>query len=180
MRILDPRPGTWRDVLDSMRARSALLNTLHERVSRRYHSEVSTRVFTAAHERDSRGWKRVKRQLCEAAALLRERDIGFGVVLLPTAERRGEHLSSHDAYEVVSAFCRSASIPALDIEPLFRESDPASLIVHPLDPHLNAKAYAIVGAAVGGFVVEAGLLGRDRPRTRAPMASGGTADDEMP
>jgi len=98
---------------------SALIDATLEGLARKLDGEISMRVYTAAHERETGGWRRVQRHLRGMRDLLAADGAGFGVVLLPAMARRGGALASRDAYRVVSAFCEREGIPCFDPEPLF-------------------------------------------------------------
>jgi hypothetical protein len=52
----------------------------------------------------------------------------------------------------------------LDLDPQFASLDVAGLRVLPLVSLANARAYALVGERVAGWVLERGLLPADGPR----------------
>jgi hypothetical protein len=154
-----------------VRSKSVLADTLFERLHRQLDSEVSLLVYNAAYERDTIGWKRAKKYLRAIRDLLAERGVGFGLVLIPQMHRvREGQLASHDAYAIVQAFCRAEQIPVLDTEPLFSDHDPSALVVHPLDLHLNAAAFALLAPAIVPFLAEHGWL---TPRGECSLPPGG-------
>jgi len=158
--LLRPQPsdGFLARSIDTLCDVSELFRVGYDRVARRYDGEVSNAVYTAAYVRDVGGWRQVKRALEDIQLLLGEHDVPFGVVLLPLMARQGEALASHEAYGVFAAFCAEQGIPVCDPEPLFADRDPRRLTVHPMDHHLNADAYRVVGAAVAEFLSREALL----------------------
>jgi lysophospholipase L1-like esterase len=106
----------------------------------------------------------------EAAALLRERDIRFAVVYIPTAEIV-ERTSPATVELLVRTLARDAGTPYLDLTPAMQaERDaPSRLYLLQRDPqsgnlagngHLSREGNAVVGRAIGNWLVAEGLLAR--------------------
>ena len=98
------------------------------------------------------------------AALIRARDrlradhIGFAVVLFPFLIREDGKLLSHDAFRIVSNFCRANEIECWNLESDYDGMDVDALRVHPLDFHANARGHRIFGEGVARRLVDSSLL----------------------
>lgn len=111
------------------------------------------------YQTSSREWMRVQSALRTTRDELAARGIGFGLALYPFLVRSGEHLTSHECFEVVKAFCASEGIRLLDTEPAFLGADVDSLRISPHDFHGNPEANGIFATAVAEWLEAEGLLG---------------------
>ena len=171
LNFVRPTSGWWKDCQAFVRSRSVLADTAFERLHRSLDADATVLVYNAAYQRDTIGWRRAKKYLRQIGDLLAERGVGFGLVLIPQMHRvREGQLASHEAYAIVQDFCRAEQIPVLDPEPLFEGHDLNSLVVHPLDRHLNAAAFALLAPAIVPFLADHGWL---TPRDERVLPPGG-------
>ncbi len=140
----------------------------------RDHSIFADVVATAAHRRaarehwadrqaslygeDCEGWKRMRASLTGARARLEARGTRLVVLLIPLLVPARSELVSSAAHRTVSAFCGTAGIPCLDLEPHFVSRDVDDLRVHPLDLHAGPDAHRIAGEALAQWLCEQRLL----------------------
>lgn len=110
------------------------------------------------HSEPSPGWVRVQSALRMTRDALAARGVGFGLALYPFLMRSGAHLSSHECFEVVKAFCAEEGIRLLDTEPAFLAEDVDSLRVSPHDFHGNPAANRVFATAVAEWLVAEDML----------------------
>ena len=90
-------------------------------------------------------------------------------MLYPFLLEQDGQLSSHEAFEQVSSFCRLEAIPSLDTEADYLALDVDALRVHPHDYHANAEAHRVFARAVDRWLAQRGL-----PRARRSGEPAGT------
>ncbi|MEM7306143.1 MAG: SGNH/GDSL hydrolase family protein [Planctomycetota bacterium] len=166
--------GVLRRLRAVSRAASIALDRLHGYLLVREESGLSLDGYAEA----SPGWRMVCAGLVSARDLLAEQEVDFAVVLYPYLLRRGEHLSSHEAFRRVSDFCRSEGIPCLDTESAFLPYDVEALRVHPRDPHANAAANRIFAGAVRDWLGTRLLASSGDGSGEGVLRTGGGAGDE--
>lgn len=155
LELCHPLRDNW---LASVRRYSHAVEALAETTYRRRRfAQVGARLHSQIAP-DFHGWHRSRQALGTAEERLAELGIDFGVVLFPllVANPDATHgrLASSDPFQVVAEFLEAQAIPFLDAESSLGERDPALLRVSEGDMHAGPEAYARVGAAVAGWLVE--------------------------
>jgi lysophospholipase L1-like esterase len=159
--LCHPRgPGVMR----FLRAHSHFVDLAATNVFRRRYMANFSRTRSALFAEGLPGWIRCRAALTRAQADLERAGVGFALVLFPFLLREGEHLASHDAFEIVARFCHAQALECWDLEPAFDGRDVDALRVHPLDFHANPEAYRIFGTAVAEKLLGSALAARLGPR----------------
>lgn len=153
LRWSHPRRGGW---IGRLRSASRLAELSLDRLYRYRGVRVEAGLSLVGYAESSPGWIEVRESLTSARDLLAGEGIDFAVVLFPFLLRHGEQLSSHEAFERVSAFCREAGIPCLDAERAFLPLDVEELRVHAHDYHADGRAHRIFAEAVYDWLSENG------------------------
>jgi lysophospholipase L1-like esterase len=160
LRLVDPaRDGFVRAVRDHSQFADFLADALYRRQSLALYARARTELFDPEHP----SWLRVRAALLRMRDACAEHGARFTVVLYPFLFRQGEHLASHDAFAIVSAYCRDQGIECIDLEPAFDGVEVDCLRLHPHDYHANATAHQIVGEAVANALTHSGTDAASAP-----------------
>jgi lysophospholipase L1-like esterase len=147
--LTHPRRRGW---IGELRRLSRFADLVLDNVHRRRALAVYSSMRQARYGEEQPGWLRVQEGLLRARDLLAARGIRFAVVLYPFLVRQEGRLTSHEAFEIVKAFCRRENIACLDTERAFLPHELAPLRVHTQDYHANAAAHRIFAAAVAEWL----------------------------
>lgn len=99
-----------------------------------------------------RPWTLMADTLELAAENARERGARFAVVTFPWMRLLLAGETEPRMHAVLDRFWRERGIPHLDLLPLFREHDPADLVVSRRDTHPNERAHALAAEAIVRFL----------------------------
>lgn len=162
------KPGAPLEPAPSADVRTGALGWLRE------HSDFADVVATAMHRRSARkhwadrlaslygedceGWKRMRAALTGAHARLEARGTRLVVLLIPLFVPVRSELVGSAAHRTVSAFCKSADIPCLDLESRFERRDVDALRVHALDLHSGPEAHRRAGEVLARWLRDQRLL----------------------
>jgi lysophospholipase L1-like esterase len=150
----DTRSNTLGWLRDHSSLADLILTAAHRSAVRARWADLQTSQYSEEYE----GWQRMRAALRHAREQVEARGARFVVVLIPRLVSARSELVSSGAHRTMSAFCRSANIPCLDLEPCFRGLDLDELRVHPYDLHFGARAHALAAEALSSWLLEQHLL----------------------
>lgn len=150
----DERTGALGWLRDQSKFADAVATAAHRRAAREHWADRQASLY----DDDCEGWKQMRASLAGAHARLEARGTRLVVLLIPLLVPARSELVSSAAHRTVNAFCGTAGIPCLDLEPRFANRDVDELRVHPLDLHAGPEAHRIAGEALAGWLRDQRLL----------------------
>ncbi|MBL8857425.1 MAG: hypothetical protein JNL28_02825 [Planctomycetes bacterium] len=150
----DTRSGPLGWLRDRSSFVDLIFTSAHRGAMRARWADVQTSLFSEEYE----GWQRMRTALRQARERAEAHGARLVVALIPRFLPARSELVSSGAHRQMIAFCRSASIPYLDLEPCFIDLDLDDLRVHPLDLHLGVQAHAIAAEALSRWLLDQHLV----------------------
>ena len=93
-------------------------------------------------------WQRFAAKLDQLHNWCRQHNVQLQVVIFPFLTSLGSDDPFAPAYATLSEYCRTESIPCLDLTPTLTEHRREGLVVSRFDAHPNAKAHALAAEAI--------------------------------
>lgn len=93
-------------------------------------------------------WQRMQAKLDDVRELCRRNGADFRLVVFPFLHNLGPGYPFAEAHEAIAAYCRSADIPVLDLEPHLAPHVSEGLTVNRFDAHPNERANELAAEAI--------------------------------
>lgn len=103
-------------------------------------------------------WEASFAELSRGQAIARAGNARFLVAIWPFMFELNDRHPFLPVHEMIAGYCRSHSIPVLDLFPAFKGQDDDRLWVHPSDQHPNAEGHRIAAETLASFILGQGLL----------------------
>lgn len=110
---------------------------------------------------DGKPWEQMREKLAAVDDLCRQNNASFRVVVFPFLHNLGEDYAFRPAHEKIVAYCRSAGIPVLDLDPVLAPHVEEGLTVNRFDAHPNERAHALAAEAIREQLLDDVVTSRD-------------------
>jgi len=134
-----------------------LFALVHDRLRNYRIGRDTTRWYRDLYsEVNGEGWQRTRFYIREMNRRMRERGGGFLVASWPILVGLESHYPFEEVHQTIERFSLTAGIPRVDLLPVLRGRESASLWVHPVDRHPNEIANRLAAEALLPVVLEMG------------------------
>jgi lysophospholipase L1-like esterase len=149
--ILDKRSIQMqsRELFQSLR----IAALIHNQIEARRVGEETTRWYLDMYGEPNRvGWEHTQSLIKDMARISEASRWKFGIVLWPLLVQLNRNYPFESIHKTIKTFAKETNIPFLDLLPVFKNQDPANLIVHQCDMHPNKNAHKQAANAILPFL----------------------------
>ena len=154
MIFLDPRKAP----LPRLRRHSFLANLALSELHRRQVGRRLIDHYRAGFQDESPGWRDVRSELRRARDSCRARGVEFVLLIYPILFHLEHDYPFAEIHRTIADFARAEGIRCVDLLPVLAGRNERDLMVHPADPHPNARAHGLAARHIAAALQEADLV----------------------